>query len=223
MAFPDARVLGPNRAIFDGGQPHMRKLLLPIALTCCLVPTGLAAASTSHQGWPRINGMLLMNKTDSSRPLDARPGFDPFGGTDPSYSCDAVHKRGKCHRRMVHGGAGRVVTSRSGHNELLGGHGSDTIYAGPWGDVLWGDYKPSGQNSTQVDRMFGGPGKDFIYASHGVNAIAGGGGRDWIKAHFGHGSIDCGGGRDTLFVSRRAQRHYAIANCERISHKTLGR
>ena len=26
-----------------------------------------------------------------------------------------------------------------------------------------------------------------------------------------------------LFISRRAQRHYTIRHCERISHKTLGR
>ena len=36
-----------------------------------------------------------------ARPLDARPGRDPFAGTDPRYSCDAIHKRGACHRRMV--------------------------------------------------------------------------------------------------------------------------
>ena len=200
----------------------MRKLLL-ITLTFCLVPTGLAAANTSHEGWPRITGMLLMNKTDTSRPLDARPNHDPFGGTDPRYSCDAIHKRGKCQRRFVPGAAGRVMTSRHGHNQLLGGPGSDSIHAGPWGDVIWGDYKPSHQPSTQVDTIVGGAGRDHIYASHGTNAIAAGGGRDWIKAHFGRGTIDCGAGRDLLYVSRRAQRGYTIRNCERISHKTLGR
>jgi hypothetical protein len=199
-----------------------------LASIATAVAAGLAAApaaegSTSHDGWPRINGVLLMNKTDAPRPLDARPGFDPFGSRDPSYSCDAVHKRGKCHRRFVPGGAGRVMTTRAGHNELLGGHGSDVIYAGPWGDVLWGDYKPSGQPAGQIDQIFGGPGRDHIYASHGQNAIAAGAGRDWIKAHFGRGAIDCGAGRDLLFVSRRAQRRYAIRNCERISHRTLGR
>jgi Ca2+-binding RTX toxin-like protein len=187
------------------------------------VPAGTAAASTSHDGWPKINGMLLMNKTDAARPLDARPGHDPFGGSDPSYSCDAIHKRGSCQKRMVHTAAGVVVTSRSGHNELLGGHGNDTLYAGPWGDVLWGDYKPSGQPSTQLDQIFGGAGKDFIYASHGTNNIAAGGGDDWVKAHFGRGTIDCGGGNDILYVSRKAQRRYKITHCDRISHKTLGR
>jgi Ca2+-binding RTX toxin-like protein len=200
----------------------MRKLFL-ITLAACLGAAGSASANTSHDGWPRITGMLLMNKTDSSRPLDARPGHDPFGGRDPAYSCDAVHKRGKCQRRMVRTATGVVVTNRAGHNELLGGHGSDTIYAGPWGDVLWGDYKPSGQPTTQVDTIVGNAGTDFIYASHGQNTIAAGGGKDFVKAHFGRGTIDCGGGRDVLFVSRRAQRHYTIRGCERISHKTLGR
>ena len=89
--------------------------------------------------------------------------------------------------------------------------------------MLWGDYKPSGQPSTQRDPLVGGSGNDFIYASHGTNTIGAGGGNDWIKAHFGSGSIDCGGGRDKLFISRRAQRHFMIRGCETISHKTLGR
>ena len=200
----------------------MRKAI-PIILALAVMPTGTAAASTSHDGWPKIDGMLLMNKTDAPRPLDARPGHDPFAGTDPRYSCDAVHKRGSCHRRMVRTAAGVVVTSKAGHNELLGGHGNDALYAGPWGDVLWADYKPSGQPTTQVDRVFGGNGKDFIYASHGTNVIDAGGSADYVKAHFGRGTIDCGPGNDILYVSRKAQRHYKIRNCDRISHKTLGR
>jgi len=200
----------------------MRKAISIVAALAAL-PAATASANTSHDGWPRINGMLLMNKTDAPRPLDARPPPAPSAGTDPRYSCDAIHKRGSCQRRLVRTHAGVVVTSRSGHNELLGGHGNDALYAGPWGDVLWADYKPSGQPTTQVDRVFGGNGKDFIYASHGTNMIAAGGGDDWVKAHFGRGSIDCGGGRDLLYISRRAQRHYTVHGCERISHKTLGR
>jgi Ca2+-binding RTX toxin-like protein len=201
----------------------MRKTTLLIMLASLAAPATVASANTSHDGWPKIDGMLLMNKTDLARPLDARPGQNPFHGTDPRYSCDAVHKRGSCQRRMVPGAGGLVVTSRHGHNELLGGHGNDTLYAGPWGDVLWADYKPSGQPTTQVDTVYGGPGKDFIYASHGTNYIAAGGGADFVKAHFGRGSIDCGGGNDILYISRKAQRHYKIRHCDRISHKTLGR
>src|SRR3954451_1178667 len=117
--------------------------LAAVALSAAACVPGSPSAMASHAGWPAMD-MLLMNKTDSSRPLDARPGFDPFGGRDPRYSCDAVHKRGKCQRRFVARGAARVMTARHGHNELLGGHGSDVIRAGRWGDVLWGDYKASG-------------------------------------------------------------------------------
>src|SRR4051812_49486679 len=128
--------------------------LVVLTLLCACLLSSVAVANTSHDGWPRIDGVLLMNKTDSSRPLDARPGHDPFAGQDRRYSCDAVHKRGSCHRRFVHSGRGRAMTGRSGHNELLGGHGSDTVYAGPWGDVIWGDYKPSGQPTSQRDRLY---------------------------------------------------------------------
>lgn len=200
----------------------MRKLLLA-TLFVSLWPAAQATANTSHEGWPKITGMLLMNKTDAPRPLDARPGQDPFAGLDPRYSCDAIHLRGSCQRRFVPAPTGMVVTTTPGHNELLGGHGNDTLFAGPWGDVLWADYKPSHQPSTQVDRVFGGPGRDFIYASHGTNTIDAGPGDDYVKAHFGRGSIDCGPGNDVLFISRRAQRHFTIVNCERISHRTLGR
>jgi Ca2+-binding RTX toxin-like protein len=198
----------------------MRRLFFILACACaCALSAPIASANTSHDGWPSISGMLLMNKNDDSRPLDARPGHDPFAGEDEEYSCDEVHLRGDCQRRILDEG---VVSSRPGHNELLGGHGSDTIHAGPWGDVIWGDYKPSGQPTSQRDRLYGGAGRDYIYASHGWNLIHAGGGDDWIKAHFGRGSIDCGGGLDTLYISRKAQRHYTIHGCERISHRTLG-
>jgi Ca2+-binding RTX toxin-like protein len=199
----------------------MRALVLAAACAALLVPA-LATANTSHAGWPTIDGALLMNKADGTRPLDARPGHDPFGGQDFRYSCDEVHLRGGCYRRFVWGGRGLVMTSLPGHNELLGGNGNDTIYAGPWGDVIWGDYKPGGQPVTQHDVLIGGPGRDFIYASHGYNQIDAGAGNDYVKAHWGTGTIDCGAGRDILYISARAQQGYTIRNCEVISHQTVG-
>jgi len=198
------------------------RLLVRCLLSACLFHASVAVAKTSHEGWPEINGVLLMNKRDSSRPLDARPGHDPFAGQDEDYSCDEIHLRGACQRWFVSRGDARVMPSRAAHHELLGGHGSDTVHAGPWGDVIWGDYKPSDQPTTQRDHLYGGAGRDFIYASHGWNAIKAGAGNDWIKAHWGRGTIDCGRGNDLLYISRRARRHYELRGCERISHKTLG-
>ena len=157
-----------------------------VLVTAAVLVAGaeVAAASTSHHGWPVINGDLKMHKADQSGVLRA--------------------------------------TKLDKHNELLGGHGSDTIYAGKIGDVLWGDYKPSGQPTTQVDRIYGGAGKDFIYASHGENIIYAGGGADQIHAHFGHGEIYCGSGNVTVFLSHRSRRVYKLHGCRRISYKTVG-
>ena len=54
-------------------------------------------AEASHLGWPTITGMLLQNSTNKNRPLDGRPGHDPFDGTDPSYSCDGADTGGLYH------------------------------------------------------------------------------------------------------------------------------
>lgn len=52
------------------------------------------------------------------------------------------------HLVMDKGPAGRhhVLTGRPEvHNYLLGGYGDDTIYGGAAGEVIWGDYHPSGR------------------------------------------------------------------------------
>ena len=188
------------------------------------IPAGTATANTSHEGWPRINGMLLMNKTDAPRPLDARPGHDPFAGTDPRYSCDAIHKRGvvpSAHRpharRSRRSRRGRATTSCSA--AMATTRCTPVRGATSCGPTT----SPPASRRPRSTGSSAATARDFIYASHGTNAISAGGGDDWIKAHFGRGTIDCGGGRDLLFISRRAQRHYTIRHCERISHKTLGR
>lgn len=210
----------------------MRRLVT-CSLTIAVIAAPAAAANTSHEGWPEITGMLLMNKTDSSRPLDARHGHDPFDSTDPSYSCDAVHKRGSCQSFMVPCGAadasagrcrpgGLMVTHRSVHNELLGGHGNDVIHAGPSGDVIWGDHESSGQPTSQVDHLYGGRGNDFIYAGHGRNRIVTGRGRDRIHAHFGRGEIHCGSRRASVYISHRSRPRHKLVGCSHISYRTVG-
>jgi hypothetical protein len=224
-----------------------------LALLAKAVPS---RANTSHAGWPAINGMLLINKLDQARPLDGRPGGDPFNGTDYSNSCPKGQIHSHCIPRGVRvarhqgvtcvalaaaevrlakklGIAGRasgctqtlasaaLVPATIGHNELLGGHGNDTIHAGPAGDVIWGDYKPSGQPTTQVDTLHGGPGNDFVYASHGTNYISTGGGTDVVHAHFGRGTIRCGSRRSIAYLSHRGRHLYHVSGC-RISYKTLG-
>jgi hypothetical protein len=195
----------------------MRRLVT-LTFLALLLPATPVSAMASHAGWPEITGMLLMNTQDQSRPLDGRPGQDLFDGTDPSYSCDGLHAQTTCLRS---GGRRKitVVPSDIWHNELLGGHGNDTIHAGPAGDVVWGDYKPCCQSTTQVDYLYGGPGKDHIYASHGTNYIYTGGGSDVVHAHFGRGEIHCDSRDDLVYLSRRSQRLYKIFGCRHIDYR----
>jgi hypothetical protein len=113
-----------------------------------------------------------------------------------------------------------IVGANGKHNEMLGGHGSDTITAGDIGDVIWGDYKPSGQPATQRDVLTGGPGKDHIYASHGTNVIVSKGGADQIHAHFGRGSITCTNSKPLVFLSHRSQKRYKLHGCTRITFRS---
>lgn len=164
--------------------PGMRRSTPVLAaLACAVAATTAATASTSHEGWPPINGEVKIHRDDQS---------------------------------------GVLRGMRDRHNELLGGHGNDTLVASRVGDVMWGDFKPSGQPATQVDRFRGGPGKDFFYASHGWNTIVTGGGPDVVHAHFGRGVIRCSSADVTVFLSHRSRRHYKLRGCRHISFRTVG-
>jgi hypothetical protein len=113
-----------------------------------------------------------------------------------------------------------IVGTQGKHNEMLGGHGNDTITAGDIGDVIWGDYKPSGQTTTQRDVLTGGRGKDHIYASHGLNTIVTNGGADQIHAHFGRGTITCTNRKPLIFLSHRSQKKYKLHGCTRITFRS---
>jgi Ca2+-binding RTX toxin-like protein len=113
-----------------------------------------------------------------------------------------------------------IVGEPGKHNEMLGGHGNDTITAADIGDVIWGDYKGSGQPTTQRDVLTGGPGKDHIYASHGTNTIVTKGGADQVHAHFGRGTITCTNRKPLIFLSHRSQKKYKLHGCTRITFRS---
>jgi hypothetical protein len=113
-----------------------------------------------------------------------------------------------------------IVGTQGMHNEMLGGHGDDTITAGDIGDVIWGDYKASGQTTTQRDVLTGGRGKDHIYASHGINTIVTNGGADQVHAHFGRGTITCTNRKPLIFLSHRSQKKYKLHGCTRITFRS---
>ena len=107
------------------------------------------------------------------------------------------------------------------NDELLGGHGDDVIYGRRKHDVIWGDHKATGNTKRQTDTIYGGAGKDWIYASHGKNIIDGGAGDDTIRVWFGRGRVDCGSGNDDiLYVSKTQNKKVKRKNCERVLHKS---
>lgn len=116
--------------------------------------------------------------------------------------------------------SGTLTGMKDKHNELLGGHGDDVLQAGDVGDVLWGDRYPSGQPAGQHDLIQGGPGNDFLYASHGRNEIHTGGGTDDVHAHYGRGAIFCDSAAVTVYVSHRSRPDYRLHGCKHISYKT---
>ncbi len=104
------------------------------------------------------------------------------------------------------------------HNELLGGAGNDTIYAGDMGDVIWGDSHAFGNPANQRDELHGGPGSDWIYASHGYNHIWTGAGDDHVALVYGHGVVDCNGpGLKTLVMRYLPQnRPWKLVGCKHV-------
>ena len=159
---------------------------------------------------------------------------DPCAAMDPSIQC------GPGNNRQTPGGGelvshagwprisgvlakvldsgGRTMVGGPANDELLGHHGNDTVIGGEGKDVLWGDWELAGNGESQSDVLKGGDGNDFLYPSHGKNAMDGGAGNDRIIAYYGHGTIDCGPGKGDYAQTRWQSSAYKVKNCEHIRH-----
>lgn len=130
------------------------------------------------------------------------------------------------HLVMDHGPAGRAntLTGRPDvHNYLLGGYGNDTIYGGSAGDVIWGDYHPSGWPAHQTAIIHAGNGKNFIYSNDTVNYVwTGTNPATVVHAHEGSGVIHCESRGIVVFTSHHALPHYELRGCRHISFYSVG-
>lgn len=102
------------------------------------------------------------------------------------------------------------------NDELLGHHGSDRLAGRGGHDIIWGDWDPKGNTTKQRDALYGGPGNDWLYPSHGRSVVYGGPGTDYVWAFYGKGTIDCGPGRDTARV--RMNGAFKLRDCEIVKH-----
>ena len=117
---------------------------------------------------------------------------------------------------MDKGPAGRhhtLVGERGVHNWLLGGYGNDTIIGGNIGDVIWGDYHPSGFPKHQTATIHAGNGRNVIYANDTVNYVwTGTNPRTVVHAHASGigGVIHCQSPGIVLFLSTVSERHFKL-------------
>jgi hypothetical protein len=164
---------------------YARRAVVAAALALALAFTGVAAAMTSHAGWPP-DEHLVMDK----------------------------------------GPAGRhhVLTGvPDKHNYLLGGYGDDTIYGGDAGDVIWGDYHPSGWPKHQTAVIHAGDGPNFIYANDTVNYVfTGTDAATVVHAHEGSGVIHCENRHIVVYTSHHALPRYTLHGCRHISFYSVG-
>jgi hypothetical protein len=130
------------------------------------------------------------------------------------------------HLVMDKGPAGRsnTLTGKPGvHNYLLGGYGDDTVVGGDSGDVIWGDYHPSGFPSHQTAVIHAGNGQNFIYANDTVNYVfTGTNPKTVVHAHEDGGVIHCENPHITVFTSHHAKRHWKFEGCRHISFFSVG-
>jgi len=130
------------------------------------------------------------------------------------------------HLVMDHGPAGHhnLLRGRPGvHNYLLGGYGDDTIYGSTAGDVIWGDYHPSGWPAFQTAVIHAGNGKNYIYANDTVNYVwTGRNPATVVHAHEGSGVIHCQSAAIVLYTSAHALPHYRLDGCRHVSFYSVG-
>lgn len=88
-------------------------------------------------------------------------------------------------------------------NELSGGVGNDTVYAGDgWLDYVYGD--------AGDDQLFGEAGNDIIRGGEGDDVLRGGEGKDNLGGDAGADDIDGGSGIDTVVYAEPATGGQAI-------------
>jgi RTX calcium-binding nonapeptide repeat (4 copies) len=130
--------------------------------------------------------------------------------------------------KMDKGAAGRshtIVGLDGVHNWLLGGYGNDTIVGGNSGDVIWGDYHPNGEPSSQTAVIEAGNGRNVIYANDTRDYVwTGTNSHTVVHAHVSgiSGVIHCQSPGIVVYLSSVSERHFKLDGCRRISHFSVG-
>ena len=144
------------------GSATMRFRLLVLTGALTLVCASIAVASTSHAGWPSIDGKLIMHKQDESGQIRGTSKNDELlgghgnddiwgrGGTDVIWGDYKPGGQPESQVDHLHGGVGNeFIYASHGENIIDAGAGKDTIHA------------HYGHGSINC-----GPGQDTLFISH---------------------------------------------------------
>ena len=156
----------------------------------------------------------------------AAPGTTRSAARDPTYSCDGASRGSTCvgqpHKCRFHGTCrDRVyVSSAARHNELLGGHGNDTIHAGPGRRDL-GRLQAQGPADVAGRPPARRPGQGLHLRRPRLEHDHQRRRRRPHPRAFRPRIIRCSR-RTIAYLSRRSIKRYKLRGCRRISFKTLG-
>jgi len=191
-------------------------VLIPLAIAAASAPLALALPPLLPKGEVRAICKQAKPRTEACR--SGRNEHTRGGpGTGKVSHADWPHFNGVLWRVKGSSRGKHDFWAGRAHDKLMGHHGSDTMYGQGQSDVLWGDYDATGNTRKQTDRLYGGDGDDFLYASHGRNYMTGGPGNDYLQAYYGRGVLDCGPGNDTVRVRRNSE-NYKLRGCEVVKH-----
>jgi hypothetical protein len=146
--------------IFLADHPMTRSLLstLTVTMLCVCAVAGVAAAKTSHAGWPAIDGVLKMHKHDQSAHMHGTHRSDELLG---GHGSDTIYGRSRAD--VLWGDYKPSGQNTWQFDRLNGGAGNDFIYASHGRNVIRG-----------------GPGNDTIHAHFGRGTIDCGSGNDIV-------------------------------------------
>jgi RTX calcium-binding nonapeptide repeat (4 copies) len=205
-----------------------------------LAVAGAPAQAAGGSGYGEATGAAdeaFAQESESDAPATGEAASDMPEGTVFDYEGAAVAHAASTSEagwpakqclKMDKGAAGHshtIVGLDGVHNWLLGGYGNDTIVGGNSGDVIWADYHPNGEPSSQTAVIEAGDGRNVIYANDTRDYVwTGTNPHTVVHAHVSgiSGVIHCQAAGIVVYLSSVSERRFKLDGCRRISHYSVG-